>query len=212
MVPRHCRAGQPTRVLGPGITHPRRIQAEPWIIPITAGGSTAYASLTDFIAPHRMRSQTHPKVLCEVLKMPSRSAPFPGSVGRFVVQALLGSGGMGEVYKRRSNTANSKRCRRRRRHVSRDSSADTASGRRDVHSGAAIRQRCGRDANGSSLAPTPTIVSYEGRAIFDSGCTSAAAAPAISYAGRDTGVTVQVMPNCAGGSGARWEYRLSCPR
>ena len=31
--------------------------------------------------------------------MPSRSAPFPESVGRFVVQALLGAGGMGEVYK-----------------------------------------------------------------------------------------------------------------
>jgi len=57
------------------------------------------------------------------------------------------------------------------------------------------------------------MVSYEGRALFDTGCTGApTGAHSLSYAGRDTAVTVQVVPNCTGGSGTMWEYRLSCPR
>ncbi len=65
-----------------------------------------------------------------------------------------------------------------------------------------------------SLGTSRMMVMYEGRALFDTGCTGTAASgmQSLAYAGRDTAVTVQVMPNCAGGSGTSWEYRLSCPR
>jgi hypothetical protein len=57
------------------------------------------------------------------------------------------------------------------------------------------------------------MVNYEGRALFDSGCIGAATGmQSLSYAGRDTAVTVRVIPNCAGGSATSWEYRLSCSR
>jgi hypothetical protein len=58
------------------------------------------------------------------------------------------------------------------------------------------------------------IVSYEGRPLFDSGCGVPPPARMmwLGYAGRMTTVTVQVIPNCAGGSGTTWDYQVSCPR
>jgi hypothetical protein len=58
------------------------------------------------------------------------------------------------------------------------------------------------------------IVKYEGKTIFDTGCvgTTAPETVAITYNGTSTTVTVQVTPNCAGGtSGTAWEFTVGCP-
>ena len=58
------------------------------------------------------------------------------------------------------------------------------------------------------------MVVYEGRTLFDTGCvgTNGTRTQNITYAGNSTQVTIQVQPNCAGGSGTFWEFTVSCPR
>lgn len=57
------------------------------------------------------------------------------------------------------------------------------------------------------------IVSHEGRPLIDTGCGVPPNARTVwlTYAGRSSSITVQVMPNCAGSQGSTWEYQLSCP-
>jgi hypothetical protein len=57
-------------------------------------------------------------------------------------------------------------------------------------------------------------VSYEGRVLYDSGCvgTNGTRTVNIAYSGNSTTVSVQVTPNCQGGSGTAWAFTLSCPR
>ena len=55
-------------------------------------------------------------------------------------------------------------------------------------------------------------VIYDGKTIFDSGCVSGGKMQLIPYSGLASFVTVQVAPNCSGGtSGTAWNYTLACP-
>jgi hypothetical protein len=56
------------------------------------------------------------------------------------------------------------------------------------------------------------VVSYEGMTLFDTGCVSGSATNQISYAGSTSQVTVEVVPNCEGGSGTAWDFTVSCPK
>lgn len=60
--------------------------------------------------------------------------------------------------------------------------------------------------------PDRMVVTYEGRMLFDTGCagTVGVRTQPLSYAGHSTTVTVQVTPNCRGGSGSTWFFELSC--
>ena len=60
--------------------------------------------------------------------------------------------------------------------------------------------------------PDRMVVSYEGRSLFDTGCVGASGAQNLSYSGNATTITVQVTPNCRGGSGTAWDFTVSCPR
>jgi hypothetical protein len=55
------------------------------------------------------------------------------------------------------------------------------------------------------------IVSYEGRTLFDTGCVGASGSVLLEYHGSSTKVNVQVIPNCAGGTGTAWNYTVHCP-
>lgn len=57
------------------------------------------------------------------------------------------------------------------------------------------------------------IVSYEGSTLFNSGCvgTNGTKSVTLSYAGTSTKISVQVIPNCKGGSGTQWTYTVHCP-
>ncbi|MBI2883655.1 MAG: hypothetical protein HYY11_07110 [Candidatus Methylomirabilis oxyfera] len=57
------------------------------------------------------------------------------------------------------------------------------------------------------------IVSYEGKPIFNSGCvgTDGMKTVGLSYAGTSTQISVQVNPNCKGGTGTAWQYTVHCP-
>ena len=52
------------------------------------------------------------------------------------------------------------------------------------------------------------IVLNGGVTLFDTGCVGATGTVTISYTGPGN-ITVQVVPNCAGGSGTAWEYSLN---
>lgn len=55
------------------------------------------------------------------------------------------------------------------------------------------------------------IVRYQGATLFDTGCVGASGTKALSFNGTATEISVQVIPNCAGGSGTAWDYAVSCP-
>jgi hypothetical protein len=58
------------------------------------------------------------------------------------------------------------------------------------------------------------IVRYQGATLFDSGCvgTNGNRTTSLTYSGTSTQISVQVVPNCAGGtSGTVWSYSVSCP-
>lgn len=55
------------------------------------------------------------------------------------------------------------------------------------------------------------IVSYEGKALLDTGCVGTAATHFLTYLGNDTRVSVEVIPNCEGGSGTAWAWTTHCP-
>ncbi|MEP7083894.1 MAG: IPT/TIG domain-containing protein, partial [Betaproteobacteria bacterium] len=55
------------------------------------------------------------------------------------------------------------------------------------------------------------IVRYQGVTLFDTGCVGANGTQALTYNGTSTSITVQVIPNCKGGSGTAWNYSVSCP-
>src|SRR5581483_2542220 len=56
------------------------------------------------------------------------------------------------------------------------------------------------------------IVSYQGSVLFDTGCVGTSASQPINFAGSSTQLTVEVMPNCEGGTtGTAWQYTVHCP-
>jgi len=55
------------------------------------------------------------------------------------------------------------------------------------------------------------LVRYEGATLFDTGCVGAYATKALTYSGSSKQITVQVIPNCKGGSGTAWNYTVACP-
>ncbi|MBK7472329.1 MAG: IPT/TIG domain-containing protein [Betaproteobacteria bacterium] len=55
------------------------------------------------------------------------------------------------------------------------------------------------------------IVRYQNATVFDTGCVGASGTQPISYNGASTQISVQVIPNCMGGSGTAWNYSVSCP-
>lgn len=55
------------------------------------------------------------------------------------------------------------------------------------------------------------IVRYQGTTLFDTGCVGASGSPTLHYSGTSTQISVQVIPNCAGGTGTAWTYSVSCP-
>lgn len=55
------------------------------------------------------------------------------------------------------------------------------------------------------------LVRYMGSTLFDTGCVGASGSKTLSYAGASSQITVQVIPNCKGGSGTAWNYTVSCP-
>jgi hypothetical protein len=55
-------------------------------------------------------------------------------------------------------------------------------------------------------------VSYGGTTLFDTGCVSNGSTKTLSYSGSSTKITVAVKPNCAGGTGTKWEFSVGCPR
>ncbi len=56
------------------------------------------------------------------------------------------------------------------------------------------------------------LVKYQGSTLFDTGCVGASGTKTLTYSGSATQITVQVIPNCAGGSGTAWDYSVACPR
>ena len=58
------------------------------------------------------------------------------------------------------------------------------------------------------------IVRYEGSTLFDTGCvgTGGTLTQTLSFSGRSSIVEVEVIPNCAGGSGTGWSFSVSCAR
>ncbi|HJT24937.1 MAG TPA: hypothetical protein VJ873_10185 [bacterium] len=56
--------------------------------------------------------------------------------------------------------------------------------------------------------PDEIIVKNGGVTLFDTGCVGATGSVTLSYSGPGN-ITVQVIPNCAGGSGTAWEYSLN---
>jgi len=60
--------------------------------------------------------------------------------------------------------------------------------------------------------PDRMVVSYEGATLFDTGCVGASGVRSLTYSGTSTVVTVQVTPNCNGGSGTAWSFTVSCPQ
>lgn len=55
-------------------------------------------------------------------------------------------------------------------------------------------------------------VTYEGKTLYDSGCTGGTDSVAIPYSGDLTKVVVEVEPNCAGTTGTAWNFSVSCPQ
>ena len=56
------------------------------------------------------------------------------------------------------------------------------------------------------------LVRYQGATLFDTGCVGATASKTLTYSGSSTQITVQVIPNCKGGSGTAWNYTVACPK
>lgn len=56
------------------------------------------------------------------------------------------------------------------------------------------------------------LVKYQGTTLFDTGCVGTSGTKALTYNGSSTQITVQVIPNCAGGSGTAWNYSVACPK
>ena len=55
------------------------------------------------------------------------------------------------------------------------------------------------------------IVRYQNSTLFDTGCVGASGTRALTYNGTSTSINVEVIPNCAGGTGTAWTYSVSCP-
>jgi len=55
------------------------------------------------------------------------------------------------------------------------------------------------------------LIWYEGNVIFDSGCIGSYGSPSVSFGGTSTEIRVDVIPNCAGGSGTAWDFTVNCP-
>jgi len=57
------------------------------------------------------------------------------------------------------------------------------------------------------------IVVYQNAVLFDSGCvgTGGNVTQNLPFSGSSSTVTVQVIPNCAGGSGTAWSFTVGCP-
>ncbi len=62
------------------------------------------------------------------------------------------------------------------------------------------------------VIPDRIVVSYEGRALFDTGCVGAGDSTSLSYSGTSTLIRVEVQPNCEGDTGTAWDFTVSCPR
>jgi hypothetical protein len=58
------------------------------------------------------------------------------------------------------------------------------------------------------------VVRYDGQVLFDTGCvrTSRAESRLLRYAGTSSRAIVEVIPNCAGGTGSTWAIDVACPR
>lgn len=58
------------------------------------------------------------------------------------------------------------------------------------------------------------IVSYNGTELFDTTClgTGGTLTETISYSGSTTTITVQIIPNCFGGTGTAWNFTVTCPQ
>jgi len=54
-------------------------------------------------------------------------------------------------------------------------------------------------------------LTYGGSLLYDTGCVGENKTVPITYSGSSSMVTVEVIPNCAGGSGTLWNYTVHCP-
>jgi len=52
---------------------------------------------------------------------------------------------------------------------------------------------------------------YDGGTIFDTGCYTGAGYQSVPFSGSSKTVRVVVSPNCQGGTGTSWEFRIDCP-
>ena len=55
------------------------------------------------------------------------------------------------------------------------------------------------------------LVRYRNRTLFDTGCVGASGTETLHFNGSSKFVSVEVIPNCAGGSGTAWVFQVSCP-
>ena len=53
-------------------------------------------------------------------------------------------------------------------------------------------------------------VSVGGQTLYDTGCVSGSRTVPVTFSGGTT-ATIQVYPNCAGGSGTAWNFTVTCP-
>jgi hypothetical protein len=62
--------------------------------------------------------------------------------------------------------------------------------------------------------PDLVTVTYEGRPLLDdSGCFGRSNTKTLAYSGTSSHVTVEVIPNCSGGTkGTRWTFTVACPK
>lgn len=56
------------------------------------------------------------------------------------------------------------------------------------------------------------VVKYQGATLYDTGCAAGVNTVPLSFSGASAQITVDIMPNCAGGtSGTYWEFMVDCP-
>lgn len=61
--------------------------------------------------------------------------------------------------------------------------------------------------------PDQVTVWHEGHTLLDSKCAGKSGAETLSYSGTSSRVTVEVTPNCSGGTkGTRWTFTVGCPQ
>jgi hypothetical protein len=53
---------------------------------------------------------------------------------------------------------------------------------------------------------------YGSQTLHDTGCVSGGGSRSFTVDGSQQTVTIEVQPNCTGGTGTAWNFNVSCPK